>query len=226
MLYQSASGQYEKWWPNIFDLEREGYLDGWVFNNIGGYYDRNRDSGNHTSTTAMKYFQLAIEHGCISGFEHLRRLMPHVETGIYTDIDLEVFAVLGPEKKSLEMKDDRLIHHLVLDLIDLSSQYHPNPQVLGKFKDRIEMALNYCDILIEMKSPFGYKHMAETYRSGCAGVDDTMPKVVSIMEEADKAGLADSETYYSLQRAYRYVLSPQCLACLSSFPSYRLSTTW
>lgn len=136
-------------------------------------------------------------------------------TDITDDIDAAddakdevVLSILEAEAKGQLMKDDRVLHELINILNDEMIDYTPKPHILGKFAHEKEMALHYCDVLIERKSPLGYIGKAEVYNgSGSQWYEEDETRAITILEDAVRAGLADTDTCRRLQARYGYVLS-------------------
>lgn len=190
----------------LLDLEGEGHIDGSVFNMIGKQYSYS-PRYPEGQAMAMMYYQRSIDDGFARAAVDICYLLyPHV-TGTHAQADKAVLSLLESEHKGLGLKDDCILDELVKILTDFNDEYYPNPDILGSFQSKSEMALHYCDVLIQRKSPLGYKNKADIYEHGLARVGKDMSKAVSIWKEAINEGLANYDICYALQKAYRYVSS-------------------
>lgn len=117
--------------------------------------------------------------------------------------DRAILTLLELEKKGEGVKDDRVLGRVVDCLREQT--YQPSRQVLGRFRTKGEMALHYCDVLIQRKSHLGYDWKAHIYNNGEAGIRRNGSKVLAIYEEADRVGLATLEAYTYHLAACGYV---------------------
>lgn len=201
----------------LLDLEREGYVDGNLFHRIGDCY-KDAEGCGRSYVKAIEYYQLGISLVYAPGYMALGNIWWHGFDHAH-DSNKAILPLLEAENQGV--KDDRILHTLINQLRYSSSPL--SDEILGRFKNKGEMALHYCDVLIQRRSPKGY------YLKGCIYWDGELvpkdsTKAVSIWEEVDRLGLADSTTYWSstsLTHAYMYVRSPSL--ALSLFLSHFLS---
>lgn len=187
----------------LFDLEREGYVDGYLYEKIGHYYcDEHKCEKN--SEKATEYYRRAIDLGYgpayISMYAFRRATTPGRNS-----LDGLLIDLLEAEEKGL--RDDRILL-TVLDDFCMGDKYVPSEKILGNFKTRAEMALHYCEVLIKRQSPYGYYWKGLLYLYGQV-VPRNESKAVEIWEEADKLGMAHNEIYHTfmggLVYCYMYV---------------------
>lgn len=160
---------------------------------------------------ATRYYQRAIDLGYPPAY--ISDFYWGTTFGKPEERDKVLLGLLEAEHKGIGVKDGRIIAKILEHLKD--RKYTPNAEVLGKFNNKGEMALHYCDVLIERGIPHGYYMKGALYKFGEATVPDDESKAVSIWEEADRLGLANVIIYcHGLAPAYRYV---PCLCVLSPY---------
>lgn len=182
----------EKGFRYLLEREEEGYTDASLYDNIGERYMRG-DKCPKEQSKATTYFQRAIDSGYLSGYVNLSYMLWYNETQDQQLKDQGIQVLLDAEKQCAEEKYDRILGSLVYYLGD--NAYTPSAQVLGQFKSKLDMALHYCDILIQRGLPTGYQVKADIYLSGQCGMRKDKAKGMAIWEEAAKAGLADGLAY-------------------------------
>lgn len=204
-----GTGNSKRGFHYLLDLEREGVTDGRLLVALGDCYGGGSqcDLNIHLG---MTYFQRATEVGYVPAWLSQFRVVCDDISCMKYDLDEAVLKLLGAEEKGVGVKDDRILGYIVAMLTDLKLQnrpilrqlaYLPSDQVLGKFENKIEMALHYCDALIQRKSSLGYSKKSDTYK--CDRTDKLHPEIpVANWKEADHAGLADSYIYHHLIKAY------------------------
>lgn len=149
------------------------------------------------------YYQQSFDHGYASAYVHLRQFInirpPQVRN--YCSFDSQVLSALDALEKGLAIKDERIVTPIIDTLSKYRFRYTPDPYVLGKFDNKIAMALHYCDVLIQYQSPLGYFKKGAIYDDDKSGIQD-QAKAVSIWEDAAQVGLANYDIYSRLQCAY------------------------
>lgn len=187
--------QHLKSLPYLLDLEREGHIDGQLFGYLGIKYDV---SYANDPLKAKMYYQRAIERGYIPPYALRSSSDADNET-----IEKALLILLEAESKGLDMKDDRIFHSVFEVLTLHTASYTPSSQVLGKFKDATEMALHYCDVLIQRRSPLGYSAKSDIYSFGIPGVSRDECKAMAILEEGARVGRCTHITCLDLLSWYR-----------------------
>lgn len=209
LMYKYGCGEVKRDIKKVFtylqDLERSGNGNACVLAEIGNCYHKGHGCVPDLSL-AKYYYQRAIDLG------YTPACSLYVDYTVWLggadlpgSMNTAVLKLLEAEKKGIAIKDDRILSRVINYL--LMSHYTPSPEVLGTFKDKVEMLLYYCDVLINRGSPLGYQHKGDIYISPVLDVPEDKSKAVSIWEEADRLGLADNGIYLKLAEAYSYVLS-------------------
>lgn len=179
-------------------LQHEGYVDGELCA-IKAYY------AVYDSEEAICNYKRAAELRYAPAYLSLADRWWYPGMGKDHHPDRAMFALLKAENDGL--RDDRLLSRAIRFLCD--KRYIPKPGILGTFKNKVEMALYYCDVLIERGSPLGYYRKGLIYWKGLAGVPKDKYKAVTIWMTAHRHGLADINIYAnpkaSIMAAYRYV---------------------
>lgn len=194
----------------LLDLEREGYVDHWLFRKIGYCYS-DYFSPTTNDQTSLRYYNKALSLGYVPVYSEC-----HGRISIFVlSKDDVALTLLEAERKGL--RDERNL----IELIDcLCSRYYYNPsdKVLGNFKDRYKMALYYCDVLIDRGSPKGYLQKGRIYSGYYTNKLRDVQKAISVWEEADRAGLAEVTAYSDAKTGLVYVYMYVCL--LVFWPSH------
>lgn len=181
----------------LADLEREGYVDGLIYNKIGDMYWY----GRGCPQDALKwneYHRRAVDHGYVRAYQTLFASWERLgQLDRAEEVFIESEKYLMDETKIMTWHINRLC----------SQSYTPNIESLKGFTSPIVKALYYCDILIQRGSPSGYILKSSIYKEGKGGMAKDEGKAVRIREEADRRGLATHSFYTSggLIAAYKYV---------------------
>lgn len=188
----------------LMDLELEGVINPWLAVKIGdGYRDGVIHSGDVNRATeyyqtaiqsgdvnrAIEYYQTAIQSGYVPAYLSLHLLLRDVSP------EKAMLTLLEAEEKGLGQLDERVLKLVIEDLHEL---YYPSKKALGKFKDRGEMVLHYCDVLISRNSPIAYDKKGYTYWAGLAGVVESISTALELFNEGDQAGLLPVYAYTNL----------------------------
>lgn len=166
----------------LLELESQGYVDDMLFHHIGLCYSHGYGCPG-SSSTAVEYYQRAANMDYVPAIMEGHRWMKDME-----------FAAFLWEAEAKGLQDDRILASLIKTVWSLEGT--PSSEGLGDYKDKSEMALHYCDVLIKRRSSKGYKLKGEIYWYGKGGVDKDESKAVAIWEEAHKLELADYGIYY------------------------------
>lgn len=182
-----------------------GGLYGIPLSLIEDYYVSGSDYLKYTPPrNARNYYHHTLYPGYTPAYLAKADLLWQGSRNTAADKDKAVLTLLEAEKKAMGEVDNVIIENIVSRLIYTDHVY--KPEVLGRFKNRGEMALHYCDVSIQRGSPKGYYEKGNLYICGRAGLPRDVDKAVSIWEEADRVGLADFNIYhYGLLRHYLYV---------------------
>lgn len=172
-----------------------GSRDGLILHMIGEAY-RNGRVCSTDYLKAMEYYHHAIDVGYVPAYVGKSELLWQGGNGIAVDRDKSLLLLVEAEEKAVGVKDDLIIKEI---FVRLSIHHDFKPETLGRFRNKGEMSLHYCDILIERGSPSGYYFKGSLYAYGRDGLPEDEAKAVSIWEEADRVGLADYRIYSRLQ---------------------------
>lgn len=202
------SRQRRKAFIYLSDLEQSGIVDGFIFDGLGVCYIQGSGC-KRDEHLAMMYYQRALDLSFPLGILVHSHSRWTGNAHVAPDRDICVQLALQAEEKG--MRDDRILNMLLCRLRIRS--YSPDSQVLGKFKNRKEMALHYCDVLIDRKSPRGYLRKADFYCHGYADVPTDFYKALSLWEDADRLGLAHWDTYFKFldEAWYAFSLPLYCI---------------
>lgn len=191
----------------LMGLEREGYVDGALFDKIGDGYAYMVRRPSEIMLPYM-YLQRAISLG------YVRSYLTMVEI-LESRFHAAVFprGMNNPLLILLKATEQGVTDEGVLaELLQHLSRWHPDVLIpsahhQGRRVPVGELALYYCDVLIQNGSSLGYDWKAKLYWSGKAGLPQDMSKAVSIWEEADRLELAHIDMYKDgLIKAYMYVI--------------------
>lgn len=200
--FSDLYGSPQKALTYLLDRERQGEFDGWGLNKIGYCYGYNCGC-DEDPETSMSYFQRSIDMGYTPAYLALHTLLWGGRHDLPADKDAAMLILLEAEKKGIGMKDDRILEKLIARL--RADGYQPSARVLGTFQNQSQMALHYCDLLIQRKSPTGYQLKGVDARTFASRSHDDKLGLISLLEEADRVGLATSQTYSDLKAVYTYV---------------------
>lgn len=182
-----VEGEQDKAQIYLLDLEMEGYMDGSLLKGIGETYcDVGTISKNPSK--GWEYSHRVLDMGYTPAYLAIYKYGYYRE---YIDQEKTVLYLLGAEEKGV--RDSRILEELIMRLSG-RTYYIPSQKVLGKFQSRSEMALHYCDVLIQRRSPLGYYWKGWIYWLGYDLQRDVF-KARTIWEEADKLGLAPESVY-------------------------------
>lgn len=131
----------------LFDLEREGYVDGRLFQMLGRRFLR-RGEGPRESSIVWEYYQRAAGLGYAPVYLDMHR---YWYQGPEENLEKAMLILLEAEAKG--MKDSRILEQFVLHLTVYP--YYLSRRVLGSFWSLSDMALYYCGVLTGRGSPDG-----------------------------------------------------------------------
>lgn len=191
----------------LLDSEREGYVDGRLFSQIGQYYGESERSTQNASL-AMVYFQRAIGMGYEYAYQ-VSNYLRYLDTENFpddTDEDIKTLYEAG----SKGVKQEEILENLldyIIGTYDMRERV-PKEYMCG-YKTEGELVLHHCDVLIKNGSPLGYQWKGEMFWDGYIGVHQNRSKALLIYEEADRRGLASYNIYcfgpLGLADTYMYV---------------------
>lgn len=196
------TGHYNaKAFDYLNELERSGYVCGWLYKAIADHYCYHMYPNSHM---ARRYCRLAINKGFDYAYVSLydmKRACEYEKVKTATNkLSTAMLRLLSEDKASV--KDDRVFDDMVKDLSKpshiMSGRIHYD---LGPFESSQAMAMYFCDALIQRGSALGY------FRKICLyGMQnfDSKQKEVEVMEEADRAELATYDMYGWLLHRYMY----------------------
>lgn len=183
----------------LLELEREGYVDSDLFVRLAEAYGGGLGCAGNLLTSS-KYHHLAVARGGASGYLYTAR-----GYAVFSFPETVMLSMLEAEERGVR---DTSILNMLIDCLCVR-QYRPSDTVLGPFKNKMEMTLHYCDVLIERESPRGYYWKAYIHWSGINGQEIDQYKAVAVWQEADRLGLAGLDLFIkpgsSLRHAYMYV---------------------
>lgn len=178
----------------FIELEHQGYVDASLYDKLADHYNT-LIYNPHAVDVAKEYYQRAVDMGYGQAYVSLyyqynsyspKWKLPHQAASILVEA----------EEKGLAAKDDRIICRLIEHL--LSPYCKVCPTLFEKYqkKNPSELALYFCDLLIQRGEASGYKLKAFLYWRGINDIPKDQAKAVSILEEADKANVASYGIYY------------------------------
>lgn len=188
----------------LLELERAGYVAGSLFQEIGKYYLWYGDGSPDTQSISMDYTDMGIKLKDATAYLDRFMLWHLCAGGTIKNKEKAVQLLVEAEKRGIE--DDVLLNELVNSL--MLSSYTPSARVLGRFRDRAEMALHYSDVLIQRKSPRGYHWKSRLYLEGKHGIPQNKRKALAIWKEGERLGLIDFPGYiwgvlrFSVEQVY------------------------
>lgn len=186
------------------DLDQNGRTSGIVLCILGDCYKEGMGC-ERDHTKAREYYQRAANMGYAPAYISIHALYWwYGRGGVSDDPDKAMMALLTAEDKGV--KDDRILGKLLESMYDVNVSVSDHVLTRGKFHSKEEMALYYCDVLIQRGSPKGYswkaKILGEVTIDGQNGEADAL----GVLIDADNAGLATFSVYISLASAYMYVI--------------------
>lgn len=200
--YDQAAGDSPRALTYLHDLEREGHENACIFSAISSFYKYGYGC-DEDMEKALEYDRRAVDLGYPPAYLTLFDTLWYGTSELPKDQHKAMVLLLEAEEKGILGEDERIIGSLI-SAVGFEDELPP--EILGKFKNRAEMILHYCDVLIDRKIPEGYYCKGRVYMDGDDGMPKDKAKAVSIWEEAVRLGLANINVYYSgLQKAYMYV---------------------
>lgn len=188
------------------DLEREGYVDGKVFAYCMNDPDTYLYLSPEVARVQLGRLKHAIDVGYVQAYVTLaERLFSGSET-IPADPFTGMCVLL--EAAANGVTDGHVLAFTIGHLCSAYGLRAPRAYMQG-FLDVGQLALHYCDVMIQKGYSFGYLMKGYIYWHGSVGVRQNASHAVSVWKEADRLGLADFRIYISanwgLIPAYMYV---------------------
>lgn len=175
----------------LLELESKGNTDACLFNAIGECYFEGRGCKTNIFE-AFDYYLRAANLGYGPAYVSLHRLWAQGQESIdirrYFSQHYLFNKLLKAEEKGV--KDDRILDIVVSFLVSKSPDFIPSEKALGDFKNKTEMALHYCDVLIKRHSPRGYYWKGMIYAYGMKDVPIDEEKALQLWDEAGVVGMA------------------------------------
>lgn len=195
-----SNGNLKNAFHSSRDLEIAGIVDPLLYVEVGHTY-LYRNCTDENPSLALWYFQRGADMGSIQAYASMYFMWWDGSPRCHVDRHEAVTVLLNAEERGIGAHDHQLLSILIDSLLD--EDYVPNRTILGTFNNKWEMALHYCDVLIQRGSSVGYHSKATLYRYGNEDFPQDIRKAVEVWEEADKAGLANFLAYtYGLINAY------------------------
>lgn len=169
----------------LLDVEMEGCTVECVYHKIGDIYNHYTDDDSEQQVDVLRYYQRAASEMYYPAY-----LSQHY---YWWSRDTDRAVMVWKEAEEKGLKDERVLKQII-DCLRQPS-YTPSAQVLGQFSSKTEMTLYYCDALIRSQPSEGYFLKGYTYWYGNAGLRIDKANAVKIWEEADRLGVANSQTY-------------------------------
>lgn len=196
--YDGVESDDVKAFTYLLNLDVGDIVDGFVLTKIGECYQYGIgcDKSRHA---AIRYYQRAIYSGYRPAGLNVFNLLGEGNSGFTKGKYKIACSLLKNELEATHSKEDRLLGMHIDMLLDPDYVRTFVPAMLTM---RGQLALSYCNDLIQRGSPKGYSAKGWIYALGKYNIPEDWSQAVSIWDEADRLGLADTDAYYGLQRAY------------------------
>lgn len=204
----------------LLDLEATGVVDGAVYTLLGDEYAMISETRDNWEK-ALQYYrtgELLKWYGAPIGVYKLYLRVPsdrgyvrHVDQAIMTLVNAEangIGKVLIPVQLLEALSEECLdASNKILIRRGSGSQAGKGTSRGGAFKSKLDMALYYCDLLIEGKSWQGGYWKGKIYGEGRLGTPRNMKKAVEAWLTLDRLGIITSLACVSgLAETYLYVV--------------------